>query len=183
MNTRHHYRVIAIVDPLPAGENTARQVMTLLNGSRVRDLLWVTLMGDIGLGSESCHVPFLTPAQWQQQTQEALEQRFKPLAQSLDMPRWEFKLLAGPANRALSELSASWGADLILTPQTEVKRITGRDAPAWLCPPHPLTGAVHPLPAPPSRLATLLKPCRDSLFRLWPNVHTPKPKNRPMKTG
>ncbi|MBF0271629.1 MAG: hypothetical protein HQL98_06180 [Magnetococcales bacterium] len=179
MNTPHHYRVIAILDPLPAGETTARQVMELLSGSRVRDLLWVTLMGETGLGFESCHVPFLTPAQWQQRTQECLEHRFKQLAQRLDMPRWTFKLLAGPANRAVAELSASWGADLILAPQPELKRITGDDAPAWLFPPHPLTGAVHPLPAPPSRLATLLKHCRDPLVRLWPDFHTPKPGTDP----
>ncbi|MBF0629233.1 MAG: hypothetical protein HQL91_13535 [Magnetococcales bacterium] len=153
----HHYRVIALLDPLPSGEATARQVITLLRGSRVRELLWVTLTGEIGLGFESCHLPLLTPFQWLQRTRAQLETRLHALSEQLEMPRWEFRLLDGPANRALAELSAEWRADWIIAPAAEQARITGQDAPAWLFPPHPLTGELHLLPDPPSRLARWLK--------------------------
>ncbi|MBF0212937.1 MAG: hypothetical protein HQM00_05140 [Magnetococcales bacterium] len=165
--TRHHYRAIALLDPLPAGESTVFQVLSLLQESRVRELLWVTLTGEIALGFESCHVPFLTPEAWRQQTQAILEQRLHTLLQPFATPSWQFRLLAGPANRVMSELSAAWGADLILAPAPQLSRLAGTDRPAWIARPLPLTGALHPLPAAPNPLETLLKGCYEPLKRLW----------------
>ncbi|MBF0342042.1 MAG: hypothetical protein HQL95_13925 [Magnetococcales bacterium] len=152
-----HDRVIAIIDPLPAGESTLRQVITLLSDCPVRELLWVTLTGgDEGLLFASSHVPFLTPDEWREKTERQLEMRLRALTAGLDLPRWSFRLLAGSPNRAMARLSASWNADLILAPREALPMLQGLDAPAWLLPPQPLTGRLHPLPDQPGVLHPFL---------------------------
>ncbi|MBF0261134.1 MAG: hypothetical protein HQL97_04730 [Magnetococcales bacterium] len=163
MTTRPE-RIIAIVEPLPASEAMARRVLGQLRETAVRELLWVTLTGPIGLEFDCAHLPLTTPSEWLHQTQMDLESRWHALARRLDMPRWRFLLVPGAANPALAELSATWSADRIILSQADWPAISGEDGPAWLFPPRPLTGRAHLLPDPPGPLARTLAALRG---RVW----------------
>ncbi|MBF0416819.1 MAG: hypothetical protein HQL86_01025 [Magnetococcales bacterium] len=153
-------RIIAIVEPLPSGESMARRVLALLRDTPVRELYWVTLTGEIGMEFDVCQFPWSTPCEWLRQTSADLESRWHHLARQLEMPRWRFQLLPGAPNPALAELSASWSADRILASRSDWQLISGQDRPAWLFPPHPLTGTPHTLSDPPgifSRTRAILR--------------------------
>ncbi len=143
-----HYRIIAVVDPLPSGEELVRRTVAVLRGYNPRDVLWVTLCDDMGMGFESCHVPFLTPVEWLQRTEADLSSRLQELLGRLGITQPEFRLLSGPPNQTLAAVSEEWGSDLILSKETDAGKITGHNGMEWLQPPVPLACAVQTVAVP-----------------------------------
>ncbi|GAB0058652.1 hypothetical protein SIID45300_03005 [Candidatus Magnetaquicoccaceae bacterium FCR-1] len=160
-------RIIAIVEPLPAGETMARRILGLLRETPVRELLWVTLTGPLGLEFDCGQLPLTTPSEWLHQTQESLQCRWHDLSRRIEMPRWRFMLVPGAVNPALAELSATWSADRIMLSQADWPVVSGQDAPAWLFPPRALTGTPHLLPNPPGLLARSLADLRALVSQSW----------------
>ncbi|MEO5355020.1 MAG: universal stress protein [Magnetococcus sp. XQGC-1] len=144
----HHryFRILAVIDPLPSGEPLVRQLSTLIRGYAPRDLLWVTLCDDIGMGFESGHAPFMTPLEWLQRTEKDLSLRLSALLRQLGIAPSEFRLLPGQPNRTLATLADDWCADLILSKASAVDRISGRDCPEWWRRPAPLPCTLQTVP-------------------------------------
>lgn len=137
-----------------------RQLAAVVRDYNPRDLLWVTVCDDVGMGFESCHVPFLTPLEWQRRTQADLASRLRDLLQRIGMDQCNFRLLSGSPNQVMADLAEEWGADLILAKEADVGKITGRDRLGWLWPSVPIPCAIQTVfLAPPwwKRLYAVLK--------------------------
>ncbi|MEO5331534.1 MAG: universal stress protein [Magnetococcus sp. YQC-5] len=145
--SQRHYRILAVIDPLPSGAAMVRQLSAIIHEYRPRNVLWVTLCDDISMGFESCHYPFLTPMEWVERTEAQLATRLQEVLRCQGVEAYEFRLMTGSPNQVMADLSNEWGADLILTSNAHVGKITGHDGLEWLFPPIPLRCAVQTIPA------------------------------------
>ncbi|MEO5376179.1 MAG: hypothetical protein H7832_00110 [Magnetococcus sp. DMHC-6] len=149
MNQRH-YRIIVVIAPLPSGTKAVLQAASMIRKMQARNILWITLVEEnMGLGFESSHVPFMTPGEWLRRTEKDLRDKLDQLLTPLNLlVNWQFQMIPGPYNQALTTLSQDWGADLILATQNDIKKMSRHDGMMWFQTPIPFSCAIQPLPQP-----------------------------------
>lgn len=133
-----YLRILAVVDPLPAGQAVTRQAVALSRDHQARLLIGMPF--DFHGGFAGDHVPFLTPNELRAQTKRRAWNDLGPLLHQLgaNEREVEFRLLDGAPNRAVMETACAWQADLILANTALANRIQNRGLfGAWVTRPLP----------------------------------------------